>query len=795
MMRYIKRQPAAKMERQRNGTREAHTRVRGALLRVAALVTVMATLMALVSVSSFLSPNAEPGAVEGSGLEMPHVTQANEDGLEMTHDTQVNGRGLEMPNVNQVNGGGLEKPHVTQRNATQQRASGSVSRSRQSPDAQPKIVVTRSAKVRTRVFNAVSEALDNIFLNRSSQEEQPHNSIGLQEKRIKNSSRQSYEQGLSRKKRDPGQTDEKYISESQNQTQLSDNVRKPILVLELCSNIFKRIYDGELPPEPVIHYFSKDSKKFMKIFLQARFVDICLPLYRSLDICKEMKHLTICSDLVVFLHTHDCQRPSEYDKYFEVLLLRTLVQEDYNCFQLICDGMYRIVVQNVSGITVEVWVNDHGNDQCGEYYSNDEVIDFLADKEREVIIWTINTFFPCCYSVHGAVWLGVPADRGMNKFWDYLPFSCRVAEIALVCLVALVGLSGALGNLLVVVVMLTGDDEGESCILRTSLAFADLFTSVFVILPSLFDHLSPILEIYDLKENYQVIEHLGKTRRIQFANFADVYETKNSFRVFQGLVLGVCSFVSLFTLFMLSCERLILTGRALQYQHYFSVPRIKIVIIITWITALLNTLTFMYDGDGGFTVTWSSLTKLPVSLSLSFSEAYVVNLLFLIQVGLLVFLCIGILFFSIASIVKFAQEQTKVAAEWKYRNMRVSGPFSQENRYILSTMVMMTLLFMMSTVPKAVKTILDHTSYKFANVFLMEYLSWWMFVSGSAWNPWVYNMRSQRFRKDTLNVVQGMIPRRLKERLRRPDAADRRRERERAQEKMLRRLGLVDDQS
>ncbi|XP_063585095.1 uncharacterized protein LOC134762520 [Penaeus indicus] len=774
---YIKRQPAVKMERQRNGTGEAHARGRGALPRVAALMTVMATLMVLGFVSSFLSPNAEPDAVEGSGLEMPHVTQ-------------VNGGGLEMPHVTRVSGGGLEMPHVAQRKATQQRAFGSASWPRQSPNAQPKIVVTRSAKVRTRVLNVVSEALDDIFLNRSSQV-QPHNSIGLHEKRIKNSSRKSYEQGLSRRKRDS----EKYKSESQNQAQLSDNVHKPILVLELCSSIFKRIYDGELPPKPAIYYFSKHTKKFMKIFLQARFVDICLPLYRGIDVCKEMKHLTICSDLVVFLHTHDCQRPSEDDKYFEVLLTRTIFKEDYNCFQLICDGMFRIVVRNVSGITVEVWVHDHENDQCSEYYTDDEVTDFLADKEREVIIWTVNTFFPCCYSVHAAVWLGDPADRGINKFWDYLPFSCRVAEIALVCLVAFVGLSGALGNLLVVVVMFTGDDEGESCILRTSLAFADLFTSVFVILPSLFDHLSPILEIYDLKENYQVIEYVGKNSRIQFVNFADVYETKNSFRVFQGLVLGVCSFVSLFTLFMLSFERLILTGRAFRYHHYFSVPRIKIVIMITWITALLNTLTFMYDDDGGFTVTWSNIIKLPVSLSLSFSNAVVVNLIFLIQVGLLVFLCLGILFFSIASIAKFAQEQTKVAAGWRNRNMRVSGPFKQENRYILSTMVMMTLLFMISTVPKATKMIIDHTNYKMANVFLLEYLSWWMFVSGSAWNPWIYNMRSQQFKKNALRVLQGMIPRRLKERLRRPEAADRRRERERAQEKMLRRLGLVDDQS
>lgn len=343
--------------------------------------------------------------------------------------------------------------------------------------------------------------------------------------------------------------------------------------------------------------------------------------------------------------------------------------------------------------------------------------------------------------------------------------------------------------------MLTGDDEGESCILRTSLAVADLFTSVFIILPSLFDHLSPILEIYDLKENYQVIEHLRKNSRIQLANFADVYETKNSFRVFQGLVLGVCSFVSLFTLFMLSFERLISSGRALRYQHYFSVPRIKIVIMITWITAVLNTLTFMYDGDGGFTVTWSNIVKLPVSLSLSFSEELLVNLIFLIQVGLLVLLCLGILIFSTVSIVKFAQEQAKVAAKWRNRNMRVSGPFSQENRYILGTMVMMTLLFMMSIVPKAAQTVLNCMNYKIANGFLIEYLSWWMFVSGSAWNPWIYNMRSQRFKKDMLKVLQVMIPRKLKERLRRPDAADRRRERERAQEKMLRRLGLVDDQS
>ncbi|XP_070001184.1 uncharacterized protein [Penaeus vannamei] len=855
------------MARRKIGARDAHCIGRGALLRVAALVTVMATVLA-ISICSILSSNAEPVAgdggglemshltrvdggglemshvtrvdggglemsrvtrvdggglemshvtrVDGGGLEMSHVTRVDGGGLEMSHVTRVDGGGLEMSHVTRVDGGGLEMSHVTrvdggglemsrvtlgssgvrpQRNAAQLETSASVSRPHQSPDVQSKIIVTRSEIVRTRASHVASETLNNIFLNHSSEEMYLHNNFrfrhGLQENQIENSSRKSYAHGLSREKRDSGRNDERYIAKSHAQAQVSDDVREPIPILEICSNIFKRIYAGELPPEPVIHYFNKDSKKFMRIFLHVRFVDICLPLYRSLVKCKEMKHMTMCSDLVVFLHTHDCQRPSEDDKYFEVLLLKALVMEDYKCFQIICDGMYRVVVRNVSGITVQVWVYDSENAQCDAYYSNDEVIDFLADKEREVIVWTMNTFFPCCYSVRGAVWLGVPGDRGINKFWDYLPFSCRVAEIILVSFVAFVGLSGTLGNLLVVVVKLRGDDEGESSILRTSLAFADLFTSVFVILPSLFDHLSPILEIYDLKENYQVIEHLRKTRRIQLGSFADVYVTKNGFRVFQGLVLGVCSFVSLFTLFMLSVERLILTGRALRYQHYISVPRIKIVILIIWVTAVLNTLVFTYDGNGGFTVMWSSIIKLPVALTPS--GAWVVNLIFLIQVGLLLFLCLGTLIFSIASIAKFVQEQRKVVANWRNQHMRVSGPFSQENRYILGTMVMMTLLFMMSITPKAAQTILDQTNYKISNYFLMEYISWWIFVSGSAWNPWVYNMRSQQFKKDTKNILQAMIPRRLKERLWRPDDADRRLERERAQEKMLRRLGLVND--
>lgn len=669
----------------------------------------------------------------------------------------------------------------------------------QSSLTQTKIIDIRSANARGRAFNAVSGTIYDFFLNPSSAEVYQHSRFqlrnDLQEKGIEDSSRKTTEQRLFRVRRNSGQNDEKYKNEFQKQAQTepSENVTELIHILELCSNIFKNNYNGELPPEPVIHYFSEDSKKFMRIFLHARFVNICLPLYRAFDNCKEMDHLTICTDLVVFIHSHNCQRPSDDDKYYEVLLLRTLVLKDYNCFQIICDGKYRVVVQNVSGITVQVWIHDHENPQCDDYYSNDEVIDFLAGKDREVIVWTINTFFPCCYSVYGAVWLGVPDDRGVNKFWDYLPYSCRVAESMLVFLVTFVGLSGTLGNLLVVVVVLISDDRGESCILRTSLAFADLFTSMFVIVPSIFDHLSPILEIYDLKENYQVIEYERKTRRLQLADFADVYETENSFRMFQGLVLSVCSFVSLFTLFMLSVERLILTGRAIRYQHYFSVPRIKAVIMITWFIAVLNTLTFMYNGEGGFTATWSNILKLPLAMSLRYSEALIVNLVFLIQVALLTILCFATLILSIVSIARFGQEQSKVAAEWKNRNMRVSGPFSQENRYILGTMFIMTLLYMVSVIPRAAKLIVNNVDHQIGNVHLMEYFSWWLFVAGSAWNPWIYNMRSQRFKKDARNLLQSMIPQRLKDRLRRPSAQARRRRREEAQRRMLRSLGLADD--
>nr|XP_027216639.1 uncharacterized protein LOC113809301 [Penaeus vannamei] len=560
-------------------------------------------------------------------------------------------------------------------------------------------------------------------------------------------------------------------------------------ILQSCFNKYRQEYGSRLAPRPIIHPIGRG--KTLQIFHQRDFIDVCLPLFRQYGICKEKRYSTFCvEDWTLFLHTRWCQRPSEEDKYFEVLWAVSLMRNDYECFDHICDGSYRVIVREVNGIVVQLLLLDRIRNACKYLYQDDQLKAHIKSGFNKTIIWTTNMFFPSCYPYYEVTWLGLPEEKGLNRFWDYLPLSCRVGEIVMATSVAFIGVFGAIGNLLVVTVILRSDRRSEeSSILRTSLAFADLFTSVFVVIPAFYDHLLPIMGSLDFNEKSATFHsEISSSASVSFYHHTAV---THGYRLFQGLVLGVCSFVSLLTLFLLSVERFILTGRAHRYQHYFTVPRVKIAVFLTWSLAIMDTLFYMYNGDGLFSVTWSSFNKLPVSIS-NEKIGEVLRWTYSCHIFVLSVLCVLTVITSLVSIGTFVQEQAKVVAGWKKRNMRVSGPYQKENRQILTTMCILTFLFMLSTLPVGAFIVVNLTDTFFVQEDLFRYLGWWTFLSGCSWNPWVYNMRSRQFRQEVGEVLRAMLPLWLRRRAQRPQAAERERERRRAQMRMLRRLDLIE---
>nr|XP_027217512.1 uncharacterized protein LOC113810025 [Penaeus vannamei] len=393
--------------------------------------------------------------------------------------------------------------------------------------------------------------------------------------------------------------------------------------------------------------------------------------------------------------------------------------------------------------------------------------------------------------MHYAMWLGDPEAVGLNVFWDYLPLWCRAREIILVTFVASIGIIGTLGNLLTMVVMVKSDHRDASRMLRTSLAFSDLLTSVFVLIPAFVDHLRPVIRHSDFQENYLISEYVtGNTQTLSTSGFKQLIPVTHGFRIFQGFIFGLCSVVSLLTLFLLSVERLIITGRALHYHDYLTVHRVKFIIILIWIIAFMDILFFMFDGKGNFEVTFSTLLKLPIPISGGkFNKG--MQWLTSFQIFLLGLLCTSTIIISVISMGIFTRKQVRVREKWKRMNMRVSGPFQEENRYILVTLCMLSLFFMISTVLRGIVLIFIQLGFRFANDELVDYFSWWLFLSGNAWNPMIYNMRSQEFKQEVNKALHSIMPMWLKKRMGCSGRHTITRVEEESQMRMLRKLNLI----
>lgn len=559
-----------------------------------------------------------------------------------------------------------------------------------------------------------------------------------------------------------------------------------LTTMSLCLDIYRNIYGGE-----VIYQWLHHKNEKIRIIFDENFNALCLPLFRRFNHCEERKFLTICRDEeVLFFHSHSCRQPSQDDKFFTNLLIISLMLEEEECFHLVCSGILRIIELAVSGVTLRLVNLEY---RYGDGKSCQHLFDPFSEllQHNKSIQLFANIHFPCCYVNYFVLWVGDPEEHGLNRSWDFLPLSCQVSELLLLVVASCVGLFGTTGNMIVLVVMLSGGHQRtESSTLRTSLALADCFIILFVVIPSVTDQLSLIVlgELISDKSSWKYTPEPPDN-----VEYYSELVVEGGYRLFQALVLGSCSLVSLFSLFLLSIERLILTGRGLAYKEYCSTPRVMVLVILTWIVALSDTLIFTYDENGMLSPMWSNMNMFTVGIS-RLKSGGLLSGVYYFRLVFLALTCTSTFIFSMLATVNFVQEQSRVAEEWRSLNMRVLGPIHEENRHITTSLILMTILFPLSVVPVGVCILLQEIAYFFDRWELLSYVSWWMFLAASAWNPWVYNIRSNKFRKDMKATFCKMVPRRVREKLHLQqkkkswtiEATEK-------QMKMLRTLGLTSD--
>ncbi|XP_053637953.1 uncharacterized protein [Cherax quadricarinatus] len=531
----------------------------------------------------------------------------------------------------------------------------------------------------------------------------------------------------------------------------------------LCKSLYKSSHG--LPRTPLGYVYKINSRRFIYLYVMEKIVDICLPLYRSFYKCKEYKYLTLCIEQKVgFIHSHGCKRISEEDIFFEFFLGLYIISNDTECMERVCDGSFRFREASVKGVTYQIFnLRDFrgGSKVC---HKNFELLGTYASGRYNITYLTVNNLWPICCPMCVVVWNDKPEDYGINGGWSYLNDSCRASEVLLITLVACVAVSGVVGNVLVLVVMLTSRHGGEeSSMLRTSLALADLLTVLFVVIPALFYHISPFIKQthYTVLNKRAYFNYKSVTKRdateLIAKNFL-VYS--KGYVLFQSLLSKTCSTVSLFIMFLLSVERLVLTGRALRYYDYISRGRIKLVIVSTWAVSLMIALLNSYDEHGFIIALWSTFSKLPTRYIRNYPDVLLFAFLSNLHIVLHMITVLATVILSMLAFRNFLREREREHSEWNY-GIKSTRLYSKDDRRILITMSFITAFYLISVVPSAIQFLLYSTGNTPIEEFLLDYFASWIFLVNTAWNPWVYNFCSSQFISDMAEMLHRVLPERL----------------------------------
>lgn len=224
----------------------------------------------------------------------------------------------------------------------------------------------------------------------------------------------------------------------------------------------------------------------------------------------------------------------------------------------------------------------------------------------------------------------------------------------------------------------------------------------------------------------------------------------------------VCSIASLLILSMLSVERYVLTRRALKYRDYITVPRVVLAITLTWLMGLCQASLIIYNQHFNSFLPFYTFNKLTIPTPV-FNSANLPLLSVTVVVTFTLGLSIVCTFvFSTLAIINFVRSLSRVAEEWKALNIATSPQYKKESRHIIITQLLMTGLYLLSTLPLTITFLSGLLGFKLSveleSYFLLNYLKWWVFVASSAWNPWLYNFRSWQFRKEVTQTLIALMP-------------------------------------
>ncbi|XP_066978041.1 uncharacterized protein [Macrobrachium rosenbergii] len=529
--------------------------------------------------------------------------------------------------------------------------------------------------------------------------------------------------------------------------------------MDMCRTVYSIMHPDAQPFDIGWYPLSEDSH--LLIFDKEDFVQVCSPLFERFDDCERRDFLTICwKSKVAFVHDSGCKIPSENDSHFSSLLTVFSLINDTHCFKKTCEGHVRVVDSEISGFHYRLMYSGNDSNSCTEVYDG---LDFVDNEEKKDLFITKNEHWPCCFALYLVVWVGNPEESGLSGSWDYLPYSCRVGEISLIVLMVLLAISSVLGNLAIIAIISSSKNRVlTTYMIRISLAVADLLKGLFVICPSLYDHASPF---FTATEFTQASPDLMTTTiangSVNSISVTNAFLLADGFLLFRGFLFTTCTVTSLLSLFLLSVERYLMTKQNAEIRFYFTKGRVIALLVFFWVAGLVDAIVLSYDGEEGINVMYFNFEKISVAYAVHYPDELFFTIVHDVQFYLFYVIGLSTLVFSLLAFRNFRATDKRVREQWSELNMNVTGPYNEENHYIVNTMLVMVVFYLISVVPRTVDIFFHLGDFHFRFTHLFTYLSWWCFMASSAWNPWIYNMRSKRFRLDSLRLVIKMLPRKL----------------------------------
>lgn len=364
----------------------------------------------------------------------------------------------------------------------------------------------------------------------------------------------------------------------------------------------------------------------------------------------------------------------------------------------------------------------------------------------------------------GFTWCGfdsISVDEGKISTWSCMQYRCRVGFVLSITVCVLLGLAITISNITVIVVFYTHKNMRNSqAIYKVSLAIADLLVGA-VVFPTFISTLQRMyLSQHSLGKNYSNYEEneiimyqmnvTGQTTPPRMSGGFFNHRLSSSYLNFVGVFTSLSLMISIYTLMIASFDRLLAVSMPLKYSRHSAKLLATWATIILWAVAML----FAILPVVVITIQYSLVASILVAPSgtkalILFSIAFIVPLIFVWLTTIATYL----------STKKHAHARRRLTV-----TSRNKGKKSLEQR-LAKTLAIMVGVFTLTLCPTAiilivamfVKTInyedLENLSPTNANIFAStEFIFVLILMTNSLWNCYIYNARSDDFKKAARRV-------------------------------------------